>query len=97
VTPTEALGELVATLVRQMEQITTARAIHAPRCGRCSGQPLADCDGQADWRDESSRHDPQPECPVCVLSWGDEETEPWPCPTARALGVPDPTNPGDPS
>lgn len=61
-------------------------ALHAPRCGQCF-VAIAQCDGHAEWRSEELRHDPQPACPVCVLSWGDEATEPWPCATARALGV----------
>lgn len=67
-------------------RIDAALAIHAPRCGRCCVS-AAQCTGQEDWREDYDRHDPQLECPVCVASWGDEATEPYPCPTARALGV----------
>jgi hypothetical protein len=61
-------------------------ALHAPRCGRCI-VAIEKCDGHAEWRGEELRHDPAPECTICVVSWGDEATEPWPCPTVRALGV----------
>ena len=67
-------------------QIDAALAIHAPRCGRCCVS-ADQCTGQEDWREEYDRHDPQLECPVCVADWACEETEPYPCPTARALGV----------
>lgn len=65
--------------------ITAALAIHAPRCKQCIA-PVAECDGRDAWRKGTgSEHDPEPECTVCVRSWGDEETELWPCPTVAAL------------
>jgi hypothetical protein len=82
---------VVSTEQELRDRISAALTLHAPECGRCF-VPLAECTGHADWRGEYDQHDPTPECPVCVASWAEEATEPWPCATARALGAtPEPT------
>ncbi len=69
-----------------VEQVRGALALHAPTCGLC-GVPARRC-----------AHD-HLVCPICDLYLSDgPEPHPYPCPTARALGVRVPSKTtGDPA